>query len=633
MLLFHASPAPERLAPKEEVEREEAHRERASGRLRRHRRRQRAGSSSGTCCSMRSAKPAFSVATMAAAAAAAVAVLGPLVGATDSSCEYERVTEQDGGSFEVPINVGHTFDVPAADSQCPQGYGGIVIDLTVEEGALTALFLQIDDGFDSFSTLDDHGPTLAYSDQDTSITNVHLEEGGVYNVAGYEPADSGDGAYDLGMTFGGDDVCSSSESGLLRQVGVKIVGCGFTLADLVFQRISVVTSCLGDDMETDVGTVGFGGSVPSSCDEEEVLEASVLAAGSSSGSGITSGSGTTINSGSGGSSQGYGGSGSGSGSGSTSGSSGIGHAASGGSDSASVTSTTAGSSVCSELSNAVDAAGATAFIAISEDDPLSFTTSTDNCEYRTITVIFDTWPGSTIKAAFFDLEVNQDKMSSIDGFDSGSSGFDFAIAFEGESDVVEVDLRGCGLTVDSFAGNRANMVLAGSGNTYTLAKPSLECIVESSRTSLLGDCTTVSQGWLSHWAHPSPLPCFNSFDSPFGSSMPCPITLSLNPLIHHPSIRAVVPMDPASLLKHPSLSLPPSLSTLVSPILSSHQAPTSFNSTSSPSASPTAFSTATPTGSLSPTAVPTAAPSSMPTMTSDLGGNVIGTLTVRGGVR
>lgn len=38
-------------------------------------------------------------------------------------------------------------------------------------------------------------------------------------------------------------------------------------------------------------------------------------------------------------------------------------------------------------------------------------------------------------------KVSQGKMSSIDGFDSGSSGFDFAIAFEGESDVVEVDLR------------------------------------------------------------------------------------------------------------------------------------------------------------------------------------------------
>lgn len=51
---------------------------------------------------------------------------------------------------------------------------------------------------------------------------------------------------------------------------MKIVGCGFTLSDLVFQRISVVTSCMGESMDTDVATVGFGGSVPSSCYEEEV---------------------------------------------------------------------------------------------------------------------------------------------------------------------------------------------------------------------------------------------------------------------------------------------------------------------------------------------------------------------------
>lgn len=37
------------------------------------------------------------------------------------------------------------------------------------------------------------------------------EEDGVFNVAGYEPADSEDGGYDMGMTFGDDDVCSSSE--------------------------------------------------------------------------------------------------------------------------------------------------------------------------------------------------------------------------------------------------------------------------------------------------------------------------------------------------------------------------------------------------------------------------------------
>lgn len=114
MAALHASPSPKRLAA--ELEERELEQERASERRRRQRRRQRPGSTSS--CSMRSARPGFSVATTAAAAAA---MLGLSVGAAESSCEYERVTEQDGGSFEVPIKVGHTFDVPPADTECPQG--------------------------------------------------------------------------------------------------------------------------------------------------------------------------------------------------------------------------------------------------------------------------------------------------------------------------------------------------------------------------------------------------------------------------------------------------------------------------------------------------------------------------------
>lgn len=38
-------------------------------------------------------------------------------------------------------------------------------------------------------------------------------------------------------------------------------------------------------------------------------------------------------------------------------------------------------------------------------------------------------------------KVDQDKLKSIDGFDSGSTGFDFAIAFAGDSDRIEVSLR------------------------------------------------------------------------------------------------------------------------------------------------------------------------------------------------
>lgn len=56
----------------------------------------------------------------------------------------------------------------------------------------------------------------------------------------------------------------------LQQVGVRIVGCGFTMADLVFQRISAVTTCLGADLTSDVTALGFGRSVPESCNEDEV---------------------------------------------------------------------------------------------------------------------------------------------------------------------------------------------------------------------------------------------------------------------------------------------------------------------------------------------------------------------------
>ena len=56
----------------------------------------------------------------------------------------------------------------------------------------------------------------------------------------------------------------------LQDVAVRIVGCGFTLAHLVFQRISVVTTCLEADYASEVTTVGFGRSVPETCNEDEV---------------------------------------------------------------------------------------------------------------------------------------------------------------------------------------------------------------------------------------------------------------------------------------------------------------------------------------------------------------------------
>lgn len=38
-------------------------------------------------------------------------------------------------------------------------------------------------------------------------------------------------------------------------------------------------------------------------------------------------------------------------------------------------------------------------------------------------------------------KVDEGQLSSIDGYSSNSSGFDMAVAFEGDSDVIEVDLR------------------------------------------------------------------------------------------------------------------------------------------------------------------------------------------------
>lgn len=52
-----------------------------------------------------------------------VAALG-WVGASGAGCEYERITEEGDGSFQVPVDVRHTFNVPPADSACPEGERG-----------------------------------------------------------------------------------------------------------------------------------------------------------------------------------------------------------------------------------------------------------------------------------------------------------------------------------------------------------------------------------------------------------------------------------------------------------------------------------------------------------------------------
>ena len=42
------------------------------------------------------------------------------------------------------------------------------------------------------------------------------------------------------------------------------------MAHLKFQRVSVVTSCMGDDLESEVSTLGYGRVVPEDCSVEEV---------------------------------------------------------------------------------------------------------------------------------------------------------------------------------------------------------------------------------------------------------------------------------------------------------------------------------------------------------------------------
>ncbi|CAM9694859.1 unnamed protein product, partial [Ectocarpus sp. 8 AP-2014] len=75
------------------------------------------------------------------------------VGASGAGCEYERITEQGDGSFQVPVDVRHTFDVPPADSACPEGYGGVVVELAVDQGCIHALFMEISDDYSHFDKL------------------------------------------------------------------------------------------------------------------------------------------------------------------------------------------------------------------------------------------------------------------------------------------------------------------------------------------------------------------------------------------------------------------------------------------------------------------------------------------------
>lgn len=56
------------------------------------------------------------------------------------------------------------------------GYGGLLLGLSVEEGDIRALFVDISANYHHFETLDNYGPTLVYSDSPTELTDVVLGE-------------------------------------------------------------------------------------------------------------------------------------------------------------------------------------------------------------------------------------------------------------------------------------------------------------------------------------------------------------------------------------------------------------------------------------------------------------------------
>eukprot|EP00904_Undaria_pinnatifida_P002817 jgi/Undpi1/12536/HiC_scaffold_6.g02205.m1 len=416
-----------------------------------------------------------------------LAVLGGVAAAAmeATECSYETTLDElGGGSHEVSVDVSHTFDgVPAADQSCPQGYGAVVLDLRTASGNIRALFLDISVNYGLLSTLDDHGPTLVDANRGTTLEGFSVEYNGVDSVAGVVPQENG--AFDMGMAIG-DDVCSTQEEAL-SHLAVRVVGCGFTLAHLKFQRISVVTSCVGEDSESDIATLGYGRAVPDGCSAGEVLEYSLGKTSSSTTGGSYASSDSRVDD-------------SRSPSDTVGGSSGsAGRGGVGGGSSAS------GFTDCKELANVLKLDGRSALVSIWEDEPLLYSTSTEDCAIRTITVSLEAWEGSSVKAAFFDLEnkdldnleltatlvsptdgsvdissekVDQSELSAIDGFDSGSSGFDMAVAFEGDSSSLTVNLKGCGLTIDAFATNRATLVITYLGSQYNLAEPRLECTIE-----------------------------------------------------------------------------------------------------------------------------------------------------------
>lgn len=58
----------------------------------------------------------------------------------------------------------------------------------------------------------------------------------------------------------------------VRDLSLRIIGCGFTLEHVAFQRLGVVSSCLGENLHEQTYTFGYGRALPSGCDVNEVRE-------------------------------------------------------------------------------------------------------------------------------------------------------------------------------------------------------------------------------------------------------------------------------------------------------------------------------------------------------------------------
>lgn len=67
-----------------------------------------------------------------------------------------------------------------------------------------------------------------------------------------------------------------------RQVSLRLVGCGFSLVHVAFQRLAVVSTCLGEGGSRSGSgqdiryTYGYGQAIPDACNAYEVGEGHVF---------------------------------------------------------------------------------------------------------------------------------------------------------------------------------------------------------------------------------------------------------------------------------------------------------------------------------------------------------------------